>query len=226
MEKSYSTKDLFDFDLKYKNNVQGALNLSLNSYDFLIGTDEAGRGPGTGRVYAAAVCFLEDVPYELFSKLNDSKKLTAKTREELYDIIKKYSIFSINYVEVDEIEKINILNSSLLAMKKSVLDVVKKSGAKNPLCLVDGNRLIKFDIPQKTIVKGDLKSASIAAASILAKVERDRYMDKIHEEYPMYNWQKNKGYLTYEHIEAIKKYGVTKYHRKSFLKNYINYYQG
>ena len=202
----------------HKNNVQGALNLSLNNYDTLIGTDEAGRGPGAGRVYAAAVCFKDDVPYELFLKLNDSKKLTPKKREELFDVIKKYSIYSINYVDVSEIEKINILNASLLAMKKSVLDVIKKTKAKSPLCLVDGNRLIKFEVPQKTIIKGDSKSASIAASSILAKVERDRYMDKIHEEYPMYNWAKNKGYLTPEHICAIKKYGVSKYHRCSFLK--------
>ncbi len=213
--------ELFEFDKNQRENKTGLLNISLSPYDIVIGTDEAGRGPAAGDVYAAAVCFKPDIPYELFEKLNDSKKLNERTREKLYDLIKEYSYWSIHSTSVKEIEKINILQASLLAMKKSVLEVAKITGAKNPLCLIDGNRLIKFDLAQKTVVKGDLKSASIAAASILAKVERDRYMKKLNIKYSKYNWGKNKGYLTKEHISAIKKYGITKYHRKSFLKNYI-----
>jgi len=213
--------ELFEFDKKIKENKTGLLNLEMSSYDTVIGTDEAGRGPVAGDVYTAAVCFKDDVPIELFSKLNDSKKLKEETREELYDLIKKYSYWSINAITIKQIEEINILQASLLGMKISILDVIQKSNVKNPLCLVDGNKKIKFDLPQKTIVKGDSKSASIAAASILAKVERDRYMKKLSLKYPEYNWNKNKGYLTKSHIEAIKKYGICKYHRKSFLKNHI-----
>ena len=120
------------------------------------------------------------------------------------------------------IEKINILNASLLAMKLSIEEVLSEINPHSPLVLVDGNRKVKdLKIPQKNVIKGDSKSASIAAASILAKVERDNFMKKISLEYPHYNWAKNKGYLTKEHIEAIKKFGITKYHRKSFLKNII-----
>ena len=121
-------------------------------------------------------------------------------------------------VEVDEIEKINILNSSLKAMNIACSAIMQE----NALTLVDGNKLIRnYNYPQKFIIKGDSKSASIAAASILAKVTRDRYMLKLHEEYPMYNWAKNAGYLTREHIEAIDKYGLTKYHRPSFLRKHF-----
>ncbi|MBE7706374.1 MAG: ribonuclease HII [Cyanobacteria bacterium SIG30] len=213
--------ELFEFDEKIKDNKVGELGLNLFSFDKIIGTDEAGRGPVVGRVYAAAVCFNNNVDEKLFLKLNDSKKLTEKTRDELFVLIKENSIWSIKYSEVDEIEKINILQASLLSMKKAIIEVQNKLKTKNVLCLVDGNRLIKFDMAQKTIVKGDSKSASIAAASILAKVERDNYMKKLNMEFPQYKWGKNKGYLTKEHIEAIKKFGITKYHRKTFLKNYL-----
>ena len=151
--------ELFEFDKNMRENKTGALNLCIENYDVIVGTDEAGRGPVAGDVYTAAVCFKEDTPYELFSKLNDSKKLTEATREELYDLIKKYSYWSINAINIEEIEKINILQASLLGMKKSILDVIGQVGAKKPLCLVDGNKKIKFDLPQKTIVKGDSKFA-------------------------------------------------------------------
>lgn len=192
--------------------------------DFLVGTDEAGRGPAAGGVYAAAVHIDNFEIAKELQKLNDSKKLSAKVREELYDVILNNTICSVACVEVEDIEKYNILNCSLKAMKLSCEDVINKSEAnkKKILTIVDGNRLIRnYDYPQQFIIKGDSKSASIAAASILAKVTRDRYMQKIHEEYPQYNWAKNAGYLTKEHIEAIKKYGITKYHRKSFLKNIL-----
>lgn len=192
--------------------------------DFLVGTDEAGRGPAAGGVYAAAVHIDNFEIAKELQKLNDSKKLSAKVREELYDVISNNTICSVACVEVEDIEKYNILNCSLKAMKLSCEDVINKGEAnkKKILTIVDGNRLIRnYDYPQQFIIKGDSKSASIAAASILAKVTRDRYMQKIHEEYPQYNWAKNAGYLTKEHIEAIKKYGITKYHRKSFLKNIL-----
>ena len=193
--------------------------------DFLIGTDEAGRGPASGGVFAAAVHITDFSIARDLLKLNDSKKLSAKVREELYDVILKNTINSVVCVEVEDIEKYNILNCSLKAMKLSCEEVINKAQAnkKSILTIVDGNRLIKnYEYPQQFIIKGDSKSASIAAASILAKVTRDRYMQKLHEEYPQYNWAKNAGYLTKEHIEAIKKYGITKYHRKSFLKNILN----
>lgn len=204
-------QELFDFD-------ENERVISLS--DFIIGTDEAGRGPAAGGVWAAAVCFKKDVNKKLLVNLNDSKKLTPKKREELFEIIKENSYYSIKMVDVDEIEKINILNSSLKAMKEAVYDVMEQIKSDKCLTLVDGNRLIKdFIYNQKFIIKGDAKSASISASSILAKVDRDRFMEEIDKKYPHYNWSKNKGYLTSEHIEAIKKYGISEFHRKSFLKN-------
>ena len=189
----------------------------------VIGTDEAGRGPAAGGVYAAAVYF-ENVTDGLVKDLeilNDSKKLTPKKRESIYDIIKNNTVNEIVCVEVDEIETINILNSSLKAMKAACESVIKKAGIEG-LTLVDGNKLIKdYIYPQKFVIKGDSQSASIAAASILAKVTRDRYMQKLDEEFPMYNWRKNAGYLTAEHLKAINKYGLSKYHRPSFLKKHF-----
>ena len=201
-----SVTDLFEFDRQFNQTV--------------IGTDEAGRGPAAGGVYAAAVYFPEvtDGLIKDLEILNDSKKLTSKKRDSIFDIILNNTINKIVCVEVDEIEKINILNSSLKAMNIACSSIMQK----NALTLVDGNKLIRnYIYPQKFIVKGDSKSASIAAASILAKVSRDRYMQKLHDEFPMYNWAKNAGYLTREHIEAIDKYGLTKYHRPSFLRKHF-----
>ena len=201
-----SVTDLFDFDKQFNQPV--------------IGTDEAGRGPAAGGVYAAAVYFNEitDGLIKDLEVLNDSKKLTPKKRDSIYDVILNNTLNKIVCVEVDEIEKINILNSSLKAMNIACSAIMQE----NALTLVDGNKLIRnYNYPQKFIIKGDSKSASIAAASILAKVTRDRYMLKLHDEYPMYNWAKNAGYLTREHIEAIDKYGLTKYHRPSFLRKHF-----
>lgn len=201
---------LFDFDK------------SFNSV--IIGTDEAGRGPGAGGVFASAVYFNE-ITDGLISDLlilNDSKKLSAKKRNSIYDVIKNNTINEIICIEVEEIEKINILNASLKAMNIACSEVIKKVDKENILTLIDGNKLIRnYNYPQKFIIKGDSKSASIAAASILAKVSRDRYMEKLHEEFPMYNWIKNAGYLTAEHLNAIDKYGLCKYHRTSFLKKHM-----
>lgn len=200
--------ELFDFDKQFGK--------------IIIGTDEAGRGPAAGGVYAAAVTF-ENITAGLIKDLeilNDSKKLTAKKRESIYDCILNNSLNKIVCIEVDEIEKINILNSSLKAMNIACSSIIKNSEV--TLTLVDGNKYIKnYPYSQKYIIKGDSKSASIAAASILAKVTRDRYMLKLHDEFPMYNWAKNAGYLTKEHINAIDKYGLTKYHRPSFLRKHF-----
>lgn len=187
----------------------------------IIGTDEAGRGPAAGGVFAAAVCFekVTDGLIKDLAILNDSKKLTAKKRNSIYDVIKNSTLNEIVCVEVDEIEKINILNASLKAMNLACSAIISNSDV---IVLVDGNKLIKnFNYPQQFIIKGDSKSASIAAASILAKVTRDRYMEKLHEEFPMYNWAKNAGYLTKEHLDAIDKHGLCKYHRPSFLRKHF-----
>ena len=187
----------------------------------IVGTDEAGRGPAAGGVFAAAVEF-EEVTEGLMKDLailNDSKKLTHKKRESIYDIIKNNTRNQIICVEVEEIENINILNSSLKAMNLACSAVITEP---KTLVLVDGNKLIKnFSYEQQYVIKGDSKSASIAAASILAKVTRDRYMEKLHEEFPMYNWAKNAGYLTKEHLAAIDKFGLCKYHRPSFLRKHF-----
>ena len=187
----------------------------------IIGTDEAGRGPAAGGVFAAAVCFekVTDGLIKDLAILNDSKKLTAKKRNSIYDVIKNSTLNEIVCVEVDEIEKINILNASLKAMNLACSAIIDNSDV---MVLVDGNKLIKnFNYPQQFVIKGDSKSASIAAASILAKVTRDRYMEQLHEEFPMYNWAKNAGYLTKEHLDAIDKHGLCKYHRPSFLRKYF-----
>ena len=187
----------------------------------IIGTDEAGRGPAAGGVFAAAVCFekVTDGLIKDLAILNDSKKLTAKKRNSIYDVIKNSTLNEIVCVEVDEIEKINILNASLKAMNLACSAIIDNSDV---MVLVDGNKLIKnFNYPQQFIIKGDSKSASIAAASVLAKVTRDRYMEKLHEEFPMYNWAKNAGYLTKEHLDAIDKHGLCKYHRPSFLRKHF-----
>ena len=201
--------NLFDFD---------------KDYGVVVGTDEAGRGPAAGGVFAAAVYFpvVTDGLVTDLSRLNDSKKLSESAREKLYDIIIENTINSVVCVEVDEIEKINILNSSLKAMKLSCENVIKQAGLKDLITLVDGNKLIKeYIYPQKYIVKGDGKSASIAAASILAKVTRDRYMKQLAQEFPQYGWDKNAGYLTAAHLKAIDEYGLCKYHRPSFLRKHF-----
>ena len=188
-----TSQKLFEFDSE-----QGAL---------IIGTDEAGRGPAAGGVFASAVYFREksEKIIQELSILNDSKQLSKKKRESIYDLIKAET-----------------LNSSLKAMKLACEAVIAELNQQSVLVLVDGNKLIKeFNFPQKFVIKGDSKSASIAAASILAKVTRDRYMDDLDKEYPQYGWAKNAGYLTKAHIEAIDKYGLSPYHRPSFLKKHF-----
>lgn len=175
------------------------------------GTDEAGRGCLAGPVTAAAVILPEDIAIKY---LNDSKLLTAVKRSISRVHIEKSALsYGVAHIMPEEIDRVNILQASIKAMHKS-LDNIKQP---IDFIIVDGNTFIPYNsIPHQTIIKGDSKYKSIAAASILAKTYRDEYMLKIHEEFPMYNWKKNKGYPTKEHRLAIMKYGITKYHRKSF----------
>lgn len=186
------------------------LKLKYSETLYECGTDEAGRGCLAGPVTAAAVI----LPITFKNKtLNDSKKLSEIKRNALKPIIEtEATAYAFAHVFPIEIDKINILNASILAMHKSIEQLENVD-----FISVDGNKFKPLNnIPYKTIIKGDGKYLNIAAASILAKTNRDAYMAKIHEEFPMYNWKQNKGYPTKEHREAIKKYGITKYHRKSF----------
>lgn len=175
------------------------------------GCDEAGRGCLAGSVFAAAVILPEDYHNEL---LNDSKQLTEKKRYQLREIIEHDAVaWAVGVVTPDEIDKINILNASILAMHRA-LDQLK---VRPEAIIVDGNRFKPYyKLPHTTIVKGDGKYLSIAAASILAKTYRDDYMNRLAEEYPQYDWLSNKGYPTKKHREAIRQYGITPYHRKTF----------
>ncbi|MBQ3642191.1 ribonuclease HII [bacterium] len=204
---------LFDFDKK-----------ELSSYKYLLGTDEAGRGPGAGPVFAACVCFKnpDKTLIKDLSLLNDSKQLTEKIRNELYPIIIENSIYSIHQGSVEDIEKYNILRTSLNTMKKCALDVINQLEEKNIILLVDGNkRIFNFEYDQKAVIKGDSKSAAIAAASILAKVSRDNFMLELDKQFPMYSWAENKGYMTKSHLDAVDKFGLTKWHRKKFFTKHF-----
>lgn len=181
-------------------------------YKAVCGVDEAGRGPLAGPVCAAAVILPEGV---VIDGVNDSKKLSEKKRESLFDVIREQALsYSIAYATVDEIEEINILNATMLAMRRAIDGLEIKAD----YAMIDGNKIPPIDIDAECIVKGDAKSMSIACASILAKVSRDRLLYKYAEEYPMYGFDKHKGYGTKVHREAILKYGPCQYHRKSFLK--------
>ena len=194
------------FDRKYLN----------KDVKYLAGVDEAGRGPLAGPVVAAAVIFNKNTQIK---GINDSKLLSEKQRENLFDkIISKALAYSVSVVDVSVIDDINILNASLRAMKQAV----DKLTLKPDLVLVDGNRIFQSDIPVIPIVKGDTKSFSIAAASILAKVTRDRLMKNLAREFPNYLWESNKGYPTRKHREIIKQIGPSPLHRKTFLKKILS----
>lgn len=207
--------------------------LQKNFSGFILetGTDEAGRGCLAGPVTAAAIILPADFEHEI---LNDSKQLSEKTRFFLKPIIEQYAVcYSVTHLFPDEIDEINILNASMKGMQECILKLKHipeyiivdgnralnaKLGLKNTFGRQFSEEEIKLlkSIPNQSIIKGDSKFLSIAAASVLAKTYRDEYMDQIHEEFPMYNWKQNKGYPTREHREAIRKYGTTKYHRMSF----------
>ncbi|MDD6378392.1 MAG: ribonuclease HII [Prevotella sp.] len=183
----------------------------FNEYELEAGCDEAGRGCLAGSVYAAAVVFPKDYHNE---ELNDSKKLTAHRRYELRKVVERDALaWAVGVVTPEEIDKINILNASILAMHRALDQLTVRPEA----VIVDGNRFKPYrDLPYTTIVKGDGRYLSIAAASILAKTFRDDYMDALAEEYPQYDWKSNKGYPTKKHREAVRRYGPTPYHRMSF----------
>ncbi|KFF06519.1 ribonuclease HII [Flavobacterium reichenbachii] len=207
------------------------LSKNFSGFALETGTDEAGRGCLAGPVTAAAVILPADFVSEI---LNDSKQLSEKVRENLKPIIEQHAIcYSVTHLHADEIDEINILNASMKGMQECIL----KLNQIPEYIIVDGNRSLNAklglkntfgkqfssdeidllkSIPNQCIIKGDSKFLSIAAASVLAKTYRDEYMNKIHEEFPMYNWKQNKGYPTREHREAIKQFGTTKYHRMSF----------
>ncbi len=182
----------------------------------VAGIDEAGRGPLAGAVYAAAVILPHDVH---IIGLDDSKKLSAKRREELFDeITEKAEGYAVAFADEREIDELNILKATHLAMNRAV-------SALSPApdyCIIDGNSISGMSIAHETMIKGDAKSASVAAASILAKVSRDRYITDLAEKYPEYGFERHKGYGTKEHTEAILKYGILPIHRRSFLKKLLS----
>jgi ribonuclease HII len=193
-----------EFDLKYLS----------DDIRIIAGCDEAGRGPLAGPVVAAAVIFPNDYYCE---EIDDSKKLSEKQREKLFPLILQNAVAcSVASVSHGMIDKLNILNASLLAMKTAV----ERLKFSPDVILVDGNKAFDFPVPVIPVIKGDSKSFSIAAASIIAKVVRDRIMKRLDVYYPVYNWKKNKGYPTKKHLEAVKIYGLTPLHRKTFLKKF------
>lgn len=198
------TPDLSGFDSRFR-----------AEYGVVCGIDEAGRGPLAGDVFAAAVVFDEGTVIE---GVNDSKKLTEKRREALFDeICAKARAYCIASASVDEIERLNILQADFLAMQRAY----KGLGIKAGIVLVDGNQLPELDTQMKYVIKGDARSASIAAASILAKVSRDRYMKQMAEKYPQYGFDKHKGYGTKAHYAAVDEFGLCEIHRRSFFKKYF-----
>ena len=184
-------------------------------YKVVCGIDEAGRGPLAGPVFAAAVILPENYSHPV---LNDSKKLSEKKRDAVYDdIIKDAICYSVGIATEEEIDEINILNATFLAMKRAVEGLVIKPD----FAYIDGNQYPKTGVNEETIVKGDGKCISVAAASIIAKVSRDRFMLEIDKQYPEYQFSKHKGYGTKLHYEMIEKYGVSKVHRRTFLKKIL-----
>ncbi len=206
MEKSLSNShdNLFYYD-----------NILRKEYGVICGIDEAGRGPLAGDVYAAAVILPDDI---VIDGINDSKKLTEKKREELFDEITSKAIsYCIATASVSEIDELNILNATMLAMKRAFDGL----SIKPDIAFIDGNKTPELDSKCESVVKGDALSASIAAASILAKVSRDRYMKELADKYPQYQFEKHKGYGTKLHYEMLDKFGASDIHRMTFLKKYF-----
>lgn len=191
-------------DLSIENKYKGKV---------VCGVDEVGRGCLAGDVYACAVILPENFPKDVLEQLQDSKKISAKKREYLAEEIKKHSVWSLGISTVAEIDEINILQAALLAMKRAIESLDKKA----EVCLIDGNKspdLANREV--ETVIKGDSLSCSIAAASIVAKVERDAKMTKLAKKFPYYKWESNAGYGTKAHLDGMNAKGVTKWHRKSF----------
>lgn len=206
--------------------IKSSLSKALPVYDWqaqtppVVGVDEAGRGCLAGPVCAAAIVFKDSADPTLFT---DSKLLSAKRRDELFDIIYQHAFVGVGFASVLEIEQINILKASLLAMKRAVLNLKLTPG----ILLVDGNfKVPGLDVPQVALVKGELRASPIAAASIIAKVSRDRLMDQLHEEHPEYSFLQHKGYATELHRQAIEKFGPTRHHRQTFagVKEHVQHF--
>ncbi|WP_028516682.1 ribonuclease HII [Ruminococcus flavefaciens] len=194
-------KELFDYDIELR-----------KEYPIICGVDEAGRGPLAGDVYAAAVILNDSV---LINYLNDSKKISEKRRELLYDeVIEKADAYCVATASVEEIDELNILQATMLAMKRAVSGL----GVRPDLALIDGNRLPELECQSRFVIHGDAVSASIAAASIIAKVSRDRYMRDLDTKYPQYCFSQHKGYGTKLHYEKLEEFGISDVHRKTFLK--------
>ena len=197
-------KELFEYDSAVR-----------NDFPLICGVDEAGRGPLAGDVYAAAVILEDDT---LIEYLNDSKKISEKRRELLFDEIKeKAKAWCIATASVEEIDSLNILQATMLAMKRAVDGL----GIEPDMALVDGNRLPELSCPAQCVIKGDATSASIAAASVLAKVARDRYMRELDQAYPQYQFSQHKGYGTKLHCDMLRQYGPSPVHRRTFLKKIL-----
>ena len=189
--------------------------LFCEGYDIIAGVDEAGRGPLAGDVYAAAVILPKGL---IIEGLNDSKKISEKKRDMLFDVIKEKAVaWAVSTASVDEIDEYNIRNATYIAMNRALADLKTKID----YVLIDGDCIKDCEYPYSCVVKGDSKSASISAASILAKVTRDRYMLSLAQMYPQYQFEKHKGYGTALHIEMLKKYGPSPVHRKTFIKKFV-----
>lgn len=204
--------------MKKQNDVVDLWEIEHEYFDkgvkLICGVDEAGRGPLAGPVCAAAVILPPDLE---IPGLNDSKKLTDKRRRELFPIICRQAVaYGIAMVDEKTIDEINILQATYLAMENAI----KQLSVKPELALVDGNRAKDFGVPVQTVIKGDSRSASIAAASVLAKVTRDDYMDKMAEQYPQYAFEVHKGYGTKRHYEALREHGASPIHRMTFLRKF------
>ncbi|CAA0239158.1 ribonuclease HII [Tenacibaculum maritimum] len=187
------------------------LKLNYSGFSLEAGTDEAGRGCLAGPVVAAAVILPENFYHNI---LNDSKQLSEKKRKELRPFIEKEAIaFAVSFIHEKEVDSLNVLQASITGMHRAISDLQISP----EFIIVDGNKFKPYkEIPHETIVKGDAKYLSIAAASILAKTYRDDYMEQLHEKFPQYNWKQNKGYPTKQHRNAIREFGITQYHRKTF----------
>ncbi len=197
--------------MKIKPKAHNLLQIRFSDFYYECGCDEAGRGCLAGPVVAAAVIL---PPGFICAELNDSKQLTEKERNILRPVIEKESLaWAVAFVDNNEIDKINILNASILAMHRAIDELFFRP----EFIIVDGNKFKPYqDIPHKTIIKGDSKFLSIAAASVLAKTHRDEFMQKLHTQFPYYDWDKNKAYPTRKHRSAIRKYGITPYHRMTY----------
>lgn len=201
-------------DYSYEGNLEIEKELWGKGFEYVAGVDECGRGPWAGNVVAGCVIMPKDFKIE---RLTDSKKISKKEHSFFAEEVKKHAIaYGIGIATVEEIDTLNIKQASRLAMKRAVEEVLKKI-EKIDYLLVDGNEIVEFDIPQKSVIKGDYCSHSISAAAILAKVYRDEYMAKLDKEYGyVYGWKENAGYQTKAHIEAVKEHGLTPHHRKSW----------